>query len=112
MTDELQPSNTPLGARLNEAELQRAVLAEAIHRGFKEPADAIAFVDRDRLIVDKEGTPRNVLELMDALVESKPYLVGDRQEYLAEIARRNPPPDPRLERARREAEWLGDGVIR
>jgi hypothetical protein len=67
---------------------------------------AIAMLDRDLLVRDESGTPLNVREAIDELLERKPYL-RDAMPAPPRVRDDRPPRGWRLARARRRV----DGIL-
>lgn len=63
-------------ARAQEALLRSAVVAEAARKNVVDPDAAFALLDRSSLQFADDGTPTNVAEAMDSLLQTKTYLVG------------------------------------
>jgi hypothetical protein len=63
-------------ARAQEAVLRSAVIAEAARKNVVDPDAAFALLDRTSLQFADDGTPTNVAEAMDSLLQTKTYLVG------------------------------------
>lgn len=56
--------------------LRAAVISEAAKRNVIDPDAALALVDRSLLEYGEDGSPTNIADAMESLLEAKPYLVG------------------------------------
>lgn len=65
--------------RLKETTLRSAIVAEAAKKKIVDPDAAVALLDRSKLELDADGTPTNIADAMDALLEAKPYLLAASQ---------------------------------
>jgi hypothetical protein len=63
--------------RVKETNLRSAILAEAAKpdRKVLDPEAVLSLLDRSKLELDDDGTPKNIAEAMDALLTAKTYLV-------------------------------------
>jgi hypothetical protein len=59
-----------------EAIVQRVVYAEAPRLGLIDAEIAVKLLDRSLLVFDDEGRPLNVMEALEVLAKSSPYLTG------------------------------------
>lgn len=73
---ELERSNEQLQRAQQENRTRRALEQLAHQRGFHDPADAYSQVDHSRFEFDDDGSLDNAEELVEELVETKPYLVA------------------------------------
>lgn len=64
--------------RARETSLRASVIAEAAKRNVVDPDAAYALLDRAALEADDDGNPTNLEDVFDVLLESKPYLVGQK----------------------------------
>lgn len=62
--------------RAKDIALRSAIVSEAAKKNVVDPDAAVALLDKSSLEFDDDGTPKNIAEAMDALLEAKPYLVG------------------------------------
>lgn len=60
-----------------KAAIQTAIRQAAQAAGFADPADAMQFIAEDALQVDEDGAVTNAQQLIDALAQSKPYLLAE-----------------------------------
>jgi len=58
------------------ATVQASIRQAAQAAGFADPADAVQFIAEDALQVDEDGAVTNAQQLIDALAQSKPYLLA------------------------------------
>jgi hypothetical protein len=65
-------------AEAKETRLKSAILAEAgkADRKVVDPEAILSLIDKKSLTLDDSGAPTNITEVMDALLEAKPYLVS------------------------------------
>ena len=73
---ELREANTKLVAQLQKQSLEMAASQAATRLGFREPADAIRYVDQDAVTFSDDGAPTNVDELIKKAAEARPYLLA------------------------------------
>lgn len=65
-------------AEAKETRLRSAILTEASKpdRKIVDADAALKLLDKSKLELDADGTPKNIAEAMDALLEASPFLVG------------------------------------
>jgi hypothetical protein len=65
-------------AEARETRLRAAIIAEAAKpdRKVVDPEAVVALLDRSSLELDDDGTPTNIAQAMDSLLEARPYLVA------------------------------------
>lgn len=63
-------------ARAQENLLRAQVVAEAARKNVVDPDAAVALLDRSLIEFDQDGSPKNIAQAMDSLLEAKPYLVA------------------------------------
>jgi hypothetical protein len=109
--DELGPGRSPVRQPCapHEEILRSRVDDYARARGI-DPGAARAMIDRGRLVIDDQGVPLNVRQLVDELLEAHPYLAGSYSlrgtetkstaQSLTELRVSRP---PRISRAQLEA---------
>jgi hypothetical protein len=61
-----------------DAALRAAVIAEAAKKNVVDPDAAYALMDRSALELDDAGSPTNIADAMDSLLEQRPYLVAQQ----------------------------------
>lgn len=74
--------------KADENALRSAIVAEAARKKVVDPDAAFALVDRSSLVLDDSNTPTNIGEVIDALLEAKPYLAGTRAQGSADLGAR------------------------
>lgn len=73
---ELEQKMTAAEQRAQETALKAAVISEAAKKNVIDPDVAVALIDKGALEFGEDGSPMNVAELVDALLEQRPYLVA------------------------------------
>lgn len=73
---ELERERDAARTAAQETTLRSAIIAEAVKKGFADPSDAVSMIDRATLEIDGDGNPKNIGDVMDALLTAKPYLAG------------------------------------
>ena len=66
---------TEAEARLQEQSLRASIEAEARKLGFRNPADAHAFIDLAAVERSKDGEPTNIDKLLTDLAKEREYLL-------------------------------------
>lgn len=61
--------------REQETRLRSAIIAEAAGK-FTDPSDAVALLDRSQIEFDDDGAPKNVADVVGALLDAKPHLAA------------------------------------
>lgn len=61
--------------------LTRAAVIAAASGKVVDPEAAFVLLDRSEIVYDDDGAPTNVTELIDSLVESKPYLAASTEHH-------------------------------
>lgn len=72
--DELTAERTAQVTAQREQAIHMAAVTAAARLGFADPEDAYALLDRDAIETDDAGAPRNISNLLAALLKAKPYL--------------------------------------
>lgn len=62
--------------RAQESLLRSSVIAEAARKNVVDPDAAVALIDRTAIEFADDGTPKNLSEVMNTLLDQKPYLVN------------------------------------
>ncbi len=77
---DLERQATDAAASAQEHRLRAAVVAEAAKKNVVDPDAALALLDRAALEFDGDGSPKNIAQAMDSLLEARPYLVASGGE--------------------------------
>lgn len=62
--------------RAQDSLLRSAIITEAVKKNVVDPDAVVAMLDRTAVTFNDDGSPKNIAEAMDSLLEAKPYLVG------------------------------------
>lgn len=73
---ELEQASATAAQAAKDSALKAAVVAEGAKRNMVDPLDALALLDRGQLEYADDGSPMNIAEAMDSLLERKPHLVA------------------------------------
>ncbi len=65
--------------RANQRLIKSEVIAAATKLNVVDPDAAYALMDKADVVVDDDGNVSGVKEALDALVKSKPYLIGEKE---------------------------------
>lgn len=77
---DLQKEHADYVLHAQERMIASELRVQAARLGFADPADAIAMLDRTKLVLDDDGNPTNAEDLLKALLKAKPYLAGQTQQ--------------------------------
>jgi hypothetical protein len=75
--DELSKSNDDWQAKYKATQIDTAIKLAA--KDAKDPADVLAFIKKDVLELNEDGTIKGLDDALKGLRESKPYLFGETQ---------------------------------
>jgi len=65
-----------------QVRVKSAVITKASEMNFQDPEDAYRLIDVSAIEVDSNGQPEGVDELLQALAESKPYMIKKAQKFV------------------------------
>lgn len=85
---EFQSQNARLAEERQQALIQAQVVAKATTMQFNDPTDAYRMLDLSKIEIGEDGTIGGIDEQLEALSESKPYLLRNQQR--ATVSPTNP----------------------
>lgn len=86
-------------ARAQEALLRAAIVSESAKKNVVDPDAAFALLNKADVLLDDQGSPTNVPDLIDSLLAAKPYLAGNRTSGSADLGARGDKTPGQLSRA-------------
>jgi hypothetical protein len=92
LTD-LERANGDWAAKYKKTQIETAIKLAA--KDAKDPADVLAFINKDGLELSEDGTVKGLDEALKTLRESKSYLFGDVSPGLKGRQPNNPPGEPK-----------------
>lgn len=61
---------------VKKTKVDSQIIAHAAKKGFKDPSDAVSFIDRSLITVDSDGSVTGVDKAIENLATTKPYLLS------------------------------------